>query len=204
MSSCLDYLIQQEHEVLAIFSGEENSHTDHIWQFADQIGVSVHTEAPTEQQLHNLVAEGLQCIIAAEYPHKIPVIPEIKYSLNLHPTLLPNGRGQTPIPQLILHYPEHSGLSLHKLSDQLDMGDIVLQKLIPVDDTDSFDSLTLKMFIAAPYLLDEFFRDPISLYENATEQSKGSHWPTLTLQEQSISWQESYEVIEKNAELLQA
>lgn len=200
LSSCLDYLIQQQHDVVAIFSGDKNSHTDHIWQFAQQLGIKVNTQKPSDKHIQALANQGVECIIAAEYPHKIPlnqyIRQHINYHLNLHPTLLPHGRGQTPIPQLILNDPQFSGLTLHKLSNELDQGDIVLQKPISTDEFDSFDSLSLKMFIAAPYILDEFFNDPISLYENATQQQQGSTWPALTLKEQTLCWDETKKSIE--------
>ena len=61
--------------------------------------------------------------IIAEYSYLVPDT-DVKYAINIHPTLLPNGRGPTPLPYLI-NAPEFSGVTIHKICNKFDSGDII-------------------------------------------------------------------------------
>lgn len=68
---------------------------------------------------------GVELILVAGYPWKIPVSQSIK-QVNIHPAFLPVGRGSWPMPAAILKGVD-LGVTIHKLSDRFDEGDIWLQ-----------------------------------------------------------------------------
>lgn len=189
LSSCLDLLLNQDNiEVVAIFSGENNEHTNQIIQLAEQFNIKCHATKPSLKLMHSLLEQGVEYFICAEYPYKIPIPKTLKYSVNIHPTLLPHGRGQTPLPHLILKYPQHAGITLHKMEETFDTGDILIQTAIEIDTQETFDSLNAKIFLQAPMLLQQLLSEWDSLYNKATPQTEGSYWPTISSEQQSINW----------------
>ena len=61
--------------------------------------------------------------------------------INLHPSLLPKYRGCTPVPQAILNGDKTLGISVQKLALKTDEGDILAQSEIPLDGTETTQSL---------------------------------------------------------------
>lgn len=57
-------------------------------------------------------------------------------AFNLHPAMLPDYRGPGPIESLVLHgkADEFGGITLHRLSEGIDEGDIVGQRRLPFSD----------------------------------------------------------------------
>ena len=62
--------------------------------------------------------------------------------LNIHPSLLPEFRGPTPIQGAILHQKTESGITLQKLDLKMDEGDILLAKRFPLAGDETARSLT--------------------------------------------------------------
>ncbi len=198
LSSCLDLLIHRDDiELVSIYTGEESEHTDQIILFAESNDIACHINKPSLIEMEKIVSQGVECFICAEYPYKIPLPEALLYGVNIHPTCLPEGRGQTPLPHLILTYPQHAGISLHKLSDQLDEGDILLSESINISTDETFDSLHAKIFIQAPMLLQHLLKEWDSLFKAAKKQSKGSTWPSIKSEQQSIDWSMRHEQIDK-------
>ena len=88
-------------------------------------------------------------IIATVFPHKLPpdllALPRLG-AVNVHPTALPRYRG-TDTPMWLLHNGEReTAMSLHRMAAQLDIGPILAQVPIPIDDDDDMTTLMPKFF----------------------------------------------------------
>lgn len=59
----------------------------------------------------------------------------LKGVLGIHPTLLPQGRGRASIPWAIIKGLKKTGVTLFKLDEGVDTGEIVDQKIIPLSET---------------------------------------------------------------------
>ena len=57
--------------------------------------------------------------------------------INVHPSLLPRWRGAAPIQRSIEAGDELTGITIMKMNEGLDTGDIIYQEPIPIDDNDS-------------------------------------------------------------------
>ncbi len=68
-----------------------------------------------------------------------------KFCLGLHPSLLPLYRGPAPIEYVLLKGDSYTGLTIFKLSQQVDAGEIIFQKRIPIETQDDHLSLSLKL-----------------------------------------------------------
>jgi methionyl-tRNA formyltransferase len=73
--------------------------------------------------------------------------------LNIHASLLPKYRGAAPIQRAIMNGEKVTGLTVMRMDEGLDTGDIILQKKIEILDTDTAGSLAQKMAYEAPELL---------------------------------------------------
>ena len=113
-------------------------------------------------------------MIVAGYAAKIPLSSKMM-QVNIHPSLLPMGRGAWPMPVNILKGAP-SGVTLHKLAEGFDTGDIILQKEIPLAIDENLETLTAKVLKIAPEILGEFLKDPKGYFENATTQGEGEYW----------------------------
>lgn len=80
--------------------------------------------------LHEL--KNCNFAVSALYNHKIPfeIIEMLNEKImNLHPSYLPLGRGNDPIPWGIIDN-EVQGVSIHTISNQIDEGPVIVKKLI--------------------------------------------------------------------------
>ena len=62
--------------------------------------------------------------------------------INLHPSLLPQYRGPSPIQAAIKNGDSVTGITVQKLSLELDAGDIIIQKELALDGSETAGSLT--------------------------------------------------------------
>jgi len=99
-----------------------------------------------------------ELVIVADYGQLIPknIIDYPLYKcLNVHGSLLPDLRGATPIPVAILRGYSETGVSIPIMTPGLDDGPIVSSEVIPIQDTDTTESLTVKMADIGANLLVE-------------------------------------------------
>lgn len=127
--------------------------------------------------LYNLELHQLKCVLncyyevylrskyicfffLSSYPKKIP---SIFFSIskfgwfNLHPSLLPNYKGSTPIENVILNGNIKSGVTIHILTNELDTGSICMQKFIFLNFGETSMSLEKRLLRLATYCLNKFF-----------------------------------------------
>lgn len=75
--------------------------------------------------------------------------------INIHPSLLPEFRGASPVAAAILAGSEFTGVSIMLMDRGLDTGPVLARAQIPVSVQDTTGSLTAKLsLIAAPLLLE--------------------------------------------------
>ena len=190
LSSCLDVFLKLGHQFVVIYTGESSVYSDKVIQFAQQNHIPLCFGKPNLAEMQTLVEQGVELFFSAEYPYKITVPADLKYAINVHPTLLPEGRGMTPLPLLILKQSRLAGITLHKLSNEFDSGDILLQEPILLDEDETFDSLSAKVFLQTPDLLCTLLSKLDEYYQNSQTQDEGSYWPSCTVHQQSLDWRQ--------------
>lgn len=123
-------------------------------------------------------------MVSAGYKYKIPVFPESKIKeINIHPTLLPIGRGPWPLPYIILKNLKSSGVTIHKISEEMDKGDILIQREFEVQANEDIETLSCKSQMIAKKLIIELIQNLDFYYENAVTQGKGEYWHFPTIEE---------------------
>ena len=62
--------------------------------------------------------------------------------VNLHPSLLPKFRGSSPLSAAILEGVPFTGITVQRLADRMDAGDILAQKVVPLSGRETTGTLT--------------------------------------------------------------
>ncbi|MEI8128435.1 MAG: methionyl-tRNA formyltransferase [bacterium] len=70
-------------------------------------------------------------------------------TINVHPSLLPKYRGPNPYLQAIKHLETKSGVTFHLMDENFDTGAILLQKVVPIEPTDTGKELREKIVLAS-------------------------------------------------------
>ena len=74
-------------------------------------------------------------------------------SLNVHPSLLPKFRGPSPVAWAILEGDSTSGVTLIRVNERIDAGDILLKEEYPIAQTDDIRTLSERLFQKGSELL---------------------------------------------------
>lgn len=110
--------------------------------------------------------------------------------VNVHPSLLPRYRGAAPVARAIAAGDIETGVTLLYLSEELDAGDVILQKTVPIASDDTTRTLTARLAEEGAALLAE----ALGLIEAgraprvAQDPSRATWAPRLTREEGEIDW----------------
>ena len=74
-------------------------------------------------------------------------------SINIHPSLLPKYRGASPIYYSLMNGDSHTGITIFKLTNNVDAGNILLQKRFNIDKQITHGELSEKLSIIGSKLL---------------------------------------------------
>ncbi|KPK40170.1 MAG: hypothetical protein AMJ78_07480 [Omnitrophica WOR_2 bacterium SM23_29] len=122
-------------------------------------------------------------------PSDILSIPKF-YSMGVHASLLPKYRGAAPINWAILNGNKTTGVTVFKLSEKMDTGDIILQRRVEILDSDDAGTLSLKLSEEGANLLLE----AMELIEGRKEQfikqreEDATYAPRLRKEDGAIDW----------------
>ena len=177
-------------QILKIFTCE----TDNVTEFNTEIcrdarenGIPLQTERIREADLTALREAGCEAVLCGGYYHRIPVIGGMKM-INIHPALLPVGRGAWPMAVTILRDLRESGVTIHKMTEALDAGDILIQEKIPVSPRETQKSLTDRQRAALPGMVRTLCANLDELWANARPQGENfEYWPCPTERDWTIT-----------------
>jgi methionyl-tRNA formyltransferase len=115
-------------------------------------GVEVFTPEKVNrvESLQRLRAAHAQLFIVAEYgqilSQKLLDIPPLG-AINVHASLLPRWRGATPVEAALLAGDRRTGVSIQRVVRELDAGDVLATRFVPIEEED--DAGTLRGKLAA-------------------------------------------------------
>ncbi len=79
--------------------------------------------------------------------------------INIHASLLPKYRGASPIQESLKNGENQTGISIMKMGEELDSGDIYTTKTIDIDENDTYISLSEKISNLSATTLPEILRE---------------------------------------------
>ena len=89
------------------------------------------------------------------------VVTDTYFCLNIHSSLLPKYRGASPIHTALLNGDHITGISLIKMNEYMDDGDIVYQKELRIEDHDNLGGLTKKLSLLGAESCIDFLKNHV-------------------------------------------
>lgn len=121
-----------------------------------------------------------------------------KGCINIHASLLPKHRGAACIPAAIRVGDRQTGVTIMQVKEELDAGDILLQKAEPIRNDDTSESLQNRLANLAPQLLLETL-DVMTegkLSPKKQDSSQATYAPKLKKEDGLIRWDQTASEIE--------
>jgi methionyl-tRNA formyltransferase len=161
----LKALIEMGHDVaLAVtHPASEQSYkaiwSDSVEELARAHGLPVHLTDRVDAETIDLVkrAEPDVIVVNSWYtrmPAELYTLPP-HGTLNLHDSLLPKFTGFSPVLWALISGESEFGLTIHRMDDGLDTGDILVQRSLPIGPTDTGTELVTRGLDLIPDLLAE-------------------------------------------------
>ncbi len=119
--------------------------------------------------------------------------------INVHASLLPKYRGAAPIQWAIAQGESETGVTIMRISERMDAGDILLQRAMPIGKSDTGGSLHDKL----SHLGAEALREALGLLKHgqltARQQSEAevTYAPMIKKEDGRIDWTQEAHVIER-------
>ncbi|MDD3481006.1 MAG: methionyl-tRNA formyltransferase [Patescibacteria group bacterium] len=153
-------------------------------------------EPNDKEELTRVVREiepdiGIVAAYGMIIPDEALAIP--KYGMiNFHPSLLPELRGPSPIPMSIMCGYEKTGVSIIRVSPEMDAGDILLQEEVKLIDTETTPKLSEKLAHLGAKMIVKLLPDIEKEVINHQKQDekKATYTKMIKKEDGEINWQE--------------
>lgn len=186
-------LLDEGCEVLKVFTSKTDNVTEFntgVIQTAAEHGIPYTDQRITAADLCALADAGCSLLVCAGYYDRIPVT-EAFPMVNFHPAPLPLFRGAWPMPWIILKGITLGGVTVHKIAEKLDAGDILLQKTFRVEPEETHATYMDKVSDLIPGMVEELLGNLPVLWEHARPQEKGTYWKAPTAEQWTVREQMS-------------
>lgn len=100
------------------------------------------------------------------------------YCINAHGSLLPQYRGASPIQASILNQDKNTGITIIKMNEKMDEGNILLQESIDISPKDNFQIVHDKLAKLSTHLIITFlnkFKNKTTIVEIEQDHNKASY-----------------------------
>jgi methionyl-tRNA formyltransferase len=202
----LKALLRADYDIQCIISHEddpkENCWFGSVRKWAEEQKIPVHCPANVNRPdwISRIAALRPEMIFSFYYRHMLNEdllqIPA-RGAYNLHGSLLPTYRGRCPVNWVLVRGETRTGVTLHHMVAKADAGDIVGQRAVPIQRTDTALTLYHQMCVAAAELMDELL--PLLNAGTAPripqDLSLGSYFGGRTPRDGRIDWRWSAETV---------
>lgn len=172
---------------------------------AQKHGISVYQPVKVRNPEFVKVLENLNpdIIVVAAFgqiiPKEILMLP--KYGcINIHASLLPKYRGAAPIQQAVIDGEKESGVTIMKMGEGLDTGDMIAKVVVPITGEETGGSLFDKLSVAGAELLVKTLPsifDGTAVYEKQPEESPTPYAAMITKKMGLLDFTKSAEELER-------
>lgn len=155
-----------------------------------------------EEAVQELFSYAADIIVVVAFGQILPkeILEWPQYGcINVHASLLPQYRGAAPIQWAVIDGAQASGVTIQKMDEGIDTGDIMAQTVVPLDDKETGGSLFEKLAVAGAKLCTDTIRrleEKTVTYEKQ-EHEKATYAKMLKKQSGSIDWTKSAVEIER-------
>ncbi|MDI3299197.1 MAG: methionyl-tRNA formyltransferase [Bacillota bacterium] len=133
-------------------------------------------------------------IVTAAYgfilPPEVLAVPGVA-ALNVHPSLLPRYRGPAPIERALMAGERETGVSIIRMSERVDAGEVLAQRAVRVEEDDDAGSLGAKLAAAGAELLIEVlhrFATGEEVVATPQDEALATRAPKIRPEEERLDW----------------
>jgi methionyl-tRNA formyltransferase len=111
-------------------------------------------------------------------------------AINIHISLLPKYRGASPVQQALLNGDTETGITIIKMNEEMDSGDVIFTKSIAIGEDDNLESLTNKLALLGGAVIDEAAIDYMKgrLQGTPQDHSKATFCKKIAKEDGRIHW----------------
>ena len=144
------------------------------------------------EELMNLEADG---IVTAAFGQFLPsrLLDSVDFAVNVHASLLPKYRGGAPIHYALINGDEQAGVTIMEMVKEMDAGDMVSQKALPILDEDNVGTMFEKLAVLGRDLLLETLPAYIAgeIKPVPQDASQVTFSPNISPEEERLDWNKS-------------
>ncbi len=174
-------------------------------ELAKKNGVEI-KEVDNREALHKIIEENRpELVVTVAFGIIIPQKTlDLSTFINVHPSLLPEYRGATPIQKAIMDGKKKSGVSVIKMNEKIDGGPIISQKEVSLLPKMFYEDAEKLLAEEGGKLLLNVVPDILKKEIILTEQNeeKATYTKTLTKEDGKINWNDSAKDIERKVRAL--
>ncbi len=173
-----------------------------VKNFAESLSLKILTPLSLKDETFKSTLSSTPCdlFIVVAYglilPAEVLKIPRL-YPINIHASLLPKYRGAAPIQHAIINGEAQTGISVIRMNEKMDEGDIISQAKLAIDITDNTISLEKKLAsLACREILETLkLAEKGDVAFSKQDGSKATYAPKLTKDSGLINWASGAEAI---------
>ncbi|MGN1393174.1 MAG: methionyl-tRNA formyltransferase [Succinivibrionaceae bacterium] len=183
-STCLQELISKNVEIIAVYTQPDKPKgRGHKLSFSPVKELALKYDIPIyqptsfkhEEDIAQLKSLNADLMIVVAYglllPTEVLNAPKLG-CINIHGSLLPKWRGAAPIQRAILNGDKITGITIMKIAEKLDSGDILSIKEVSISDNETSESLFNKLAEIGKELLYDVVENIENLLKTSTPQNE--------------------------------
>lgn len=156
-TQCLERILKNHHRALAVILRQKPSDYS-LKEFAERRGIEVRIpqDANDASFVKWILALNPQLNVSMSYDQILqrPILESAPLGfINCHAGKLPFYRGRNVINWVIMNNEKEIGLTIHYMDEDIDTGDVILQKTLPIHWEDTYNTLLKKIQETFPDLL---------------------------------------------------
>mgnify|MGYP000852067702 FL=1 len=145
--------------------------------------------SPEIEAIMNLGADG---IVTAAFGQFLPskLLDSMDFAVNVHASLLPKHRGGAPIHYALIQGDEEAGVTIMEMVKEMDAGDMISRRSIPITDEDNVGTLFEKLAIVGRDLLLDTLPAYLAgdIQPEAQDPSQVTFSPNIRPEEERLDW----------------
>lgn len=144
------------------------------------------------RELEELMELGADGIVTAAFGQFLPtkLLNSVSFAVNVHASLLPKYRGGAPIHYALINGDAEAGVTLMEMVKEMDAGDMIAKKALPITDKDNVGTLFEKLAVVGRDLLLEHLPAYVAgeLKPEAQDPSQVTFSPNISPEEERLDW----------------
>ncbi|MCX6577050.1 MAG: methionyl-tRNA formyltransferase [Candidatus Aminicenantes bacterium] len=157
--------------------------------------------------LEKIRAVGPDIIVVVAYGQIIPAsiidLPKHK-SINVHFSLLPKYRGASPVQWAILNGEEKTGVTIFRLNEKMDEGDILTSEAVPILPRENTLNLETRLSHIGAELLHRTLACLDRIRPIGQDHTLATYAPKLKKEDGQIDWNQDAEIVDRKVRAMTA